>query len=309
MFDGTVESDANVETTKHPIPVIFPDYGITMGESHHERGFVMEPENHDFKEIYYILDGVADCFIEDQQIKLEPENIFIVPEGVTHYLRDHENSPLSLYILAVKRTSLTDFPNFSHQLEKLYALSKIQMKPLTKYNYAAYEIRTIIRRILYEQRLKRFGYVPAIQAHTMNLIIAINRILQNIPVPQQCGEINPTQDRIQKVAEYITSNFFEPISVENMARMACLSVRQFTNQFKAVYGVTFTQYLRFHRIKYTQRLLTETDQQIAHICFESGFNDLAHFYRVFKQITGKSPRKYRLETREKYLLSLEEDEE
>jgi AraC-like DNA-binding protein/mannose-6-phosphate isomerase-like protein (cupin superfamily) len=309
MFDETVKSDSNVETTKHPIPVIFPDYGITIGESHHERGFVMEPEEHDFKEIYYILDGVADCFIEDKQIKLEPENLFIVPEGVTHHLRDHENSPLSLYILAIKRASLTDFPNFEQQLEKLYEQSKLHIRPLNRYNYAAYEIRTIIRRILYEQRLKRFGYVPAIQATTMSLIIALNRILQNIPVPNQSGEMNPTQDRIQKVADYITTNFFEPISVENMARMACLSVRQFTNQFKAVYGVTFTQYLRYHRIKYTQRLLTETNQQIAHICFESGFNDLAHFYRVFKQITGKSPRKYRLETRDKYLQSLEEEEE
>ncbi len=309
MFNISADSDFNLETTKLPIPVIFPDYGIIIGESHHERGFVMEPEKHDFKEIYYILDGVADCFIEDQQIKLEPENIFIVPDGVTHYLRDHKNSPLSLYVLAIKWSSLTDFPNFNQQLDKLDELSKMHIRPLNRYNYAAYEIRTIIRRILYEQRLKHFGYVLAIQADTMSLIIALNRIFQNIPVLHHSGKKNPTIDRIQKVADYITTNFFEPISVENSARMACLSGRQFTNQFKAVYGVTFTQFLRYHRIKYTQRLLTETNQQIAHICFESGFNDLAHFYRVFKQITGKSPRKYRLETKEKYLQSLEEDEE
>ena len=308
MSDLFVDVKPKVETTREPISVNFPNYGIVIGESHHEKGFAMEPETHDFMEIYYILEGSADCFIEDQRIKLEQENIFVVPRRTNHYLRDVEKSPLSLYILALDVESLKKIEMFAEQLDQLVTLCRKQTKPLSRYNYAAYEIRRMIRQILYEQRLKRFGYISTIQATTISLLVSLNRIYLSVPVPNQYGNINPTQDRIQKVADYISSNFYEQINVENMARMACLSVRQFTNQFKAVYGVTFTQFLRFHRIHYTQKMLTETDQQIAHICFESGFNDLAHFYRVFKEISGMSPRRYRIVTRKKLLEQPADDE-
>ncbi|MDL1877494.1 helix-turn-helix domain-containing protein [Cytophagia bacterium CHB2] len=43
-----------------------------------------------------------------------------------------------------------------------------------------------------------------------------------------------------------------------------------------------------------KRLLAETDQEIISICFSSGFNDLAHFYRIFKRYTSLSPRQFRL---------------
>ncbi|HDL17833.1 MAG TPA: AraC family transcriptional regulator [Bacteroidetes bacterium] len=301
MPEFLIDVKPKVETTREPIPVNFPNYSIVIGESHHESGFSMEPEDHEFMELYYILEGSADCFVEKQSVKLEPENIFVVPRHTNHYLRDVENSPLSLYILALDVETLREIEMFSEQLDQLVTLYKRHMKPLTRYNYAAYEIRRMIRQILYEQRLKRFGYISTIQATTISLLVALNRIYMSVPVPNQCGDTNPTQDRIQKVADYISNNFYEQINVENMARMACLSVRQFTNQFKAVYGVTFTQFLRFHRIHYTQKMLAETDQQIAHICFESGFNDLAHFYRVFKEISGMSPRKYRIVTRKKML--------
>lgn len=94
-----------------------------------------------------------------------------------------------------------------------------------------------------------------------------------------------------------------------MARMACLSVRQFTNQFKAVHGVTFMQYLHYHRVSFAQKLLAETDQDISAICFESGFNDLAHFYRIFKRLSGCSPRKYRLNAHKEALKNAQPENE
>ncbi|MEE9170527.1 MAG: AraC family transcriptional regulator, partial [bacterium] len=179
----------------------------------------------------------------------------------------------------------------------LERLAGTHLRPLTHHDYAAYEIPRMMRKILYEQRVQADGHVPAIQAALLNLVVALNRIYQNIPVTKQSEPENPTVARIRKVADYISTNFYEAISVDNMAKMACLSVRQFTNQFKAVHGVTFMQYLHYQRVRFAQKLLAETDQQIVSICFECGFNDLAHFYRVFKKIANLSPRKYRLNSR------------
>ena len=130
------------------------------------------------------------------------------------------------------------------------------------------------------------------------MIVSINRIYEHVSATDQLDSTNPTFARIQKVADYISKHFYEPISIASMAKMACLSIRQFTNQFKAVNGVTFTQYLHYQRIHFAQQMLADTDQKIVTICFESGFNDLAHFYRVFKKMTKISPRKYRINFRD-----------
>lgn len=294
MMVVPVASEETVRLTKKPVKIVIPPYGICIAESHHERGFVMPPTRNSYTKIYYILDGTADCFIERRAVPLERQQVLVIPRGATHFLRDKEGAPLSLYILAVRNNSLEHLASFNEQIELLSQLASKHLKPLTSHDYAAYDLPRKIRKILYEQRMQAAGFVPAIQANLLSLVVALNRIYLNIPVEQQFPGDKPTVNRIQHVAHYIEKNFFEPVSVENMARMACLSVRQFTNQFKAVYGVTFMQYLHFHRTRYAQRLLAETDQEIISICFSSGFNDLAHFYRIFKRYTSLSPRQFRL---------------
>lgn len=284
-------------TTKYPISIDFPDYGICIGESHHHPNFMMEPMYNHYTKIYYIVEGVADCYVDSKPIQLEKDHLFVIPSGISHYLKDKENCPLSLYILAIEGSCMEKLPTFSEQIGLLNQLAQTYQRPLTRHDYAPYEIPRMFRTILNEQFARAEGFIPAIQATLLNLIVAINRIYENIPATSRIDSTNPTFARIQKVADYISKNFYEPISIENMARMACLSIRQFTNQFKAVYGVTFTQYLHYQRIHFAQRMLAETNQKIATICFESGFNDLAHFYRVFKKMTKISPRKYRIDSR------------
>lgn len=294
--------DEPVALTRRPIELHIPDYGIYIGESRHEKGFRMQPMRNDFTKIYFILDGAADCVLEARSVHLKPEYLFVIPQNMEHFLRDHENSPLSLYILAIRHQCMQSLESFCKQITLLNELTRRHLRPLLPHDYAAHEIPRHIRRILIEQRFERPGYVAVIQASLLNLITALNRIFQNIPVLAPDPETaKPTVARIQQVADYIRNNFYEPISVEHIARMACLSVRQFTNQFKAVHGVTFMQYLHYYRVSFAQRLLAETDQDISAICFESGFNDLAHFYRIFKRLSGCSPRRYRLKAQKKAL--------
>ncbi len=287
----------NLQATKRPISMNIPEYGIYIGESHHQPNFKMEPQCDNYTKIYYMLEGVAECFIDSTPIQLEKDHLFVIPCDTWHYLKDDDSKPPSLYILALEHSSMEELQTFCQQVELLDQLAQEHLRPLSHHDYAAYEIPRMFRKVLYEQRVSLDGHIPAIQATLLSMVVAINRIYENIPAIDQIDSMNPTFARIQKVADYIAQHFYEPICIENMAKMAHLSVRQFTNQFKAVHGVTFIQYLHYRRIHFAQQLLAETDQQIAAICFESGFNDLAHFYRVFKKVTKVSPRKYRMNSR------------
>ena len=58
-------------------------------------------------------------------------------------------------------------------------------------------------------------------------------------------------------------------------------------------GESCTQLLQRQRVTQAKRLLRETDLSVAEICDAVGYANTGHFYRLFHELTGASPREYR----------------
>lgn len=87
--------------------------------------------------------------------------------------------------------------------------------------------------------------------------------------------------------------FFEPLNVEEVAQAARCSVRRLSQLFRRELGETVVDHLTRLRIGRAQELLVRSGYDIASICFEVGYENLSHFYRVFKQVTGETPKQFR----------------
>lgn len=59
-------------------------------------------------------------------------------------------------------------------------------------------------------------------------------------------------------------------------------------------GKTPTQLVNDARLDHAAGLLERTDCSVTDACYDSGFNHLGHFHRLFKQRFGSTPRRYRL---------------
>ena len=111
-----------------------------------------------------------------------------------------------------------------------------------------------------------------------------------------CGTSSPmpAPDRaqaIEGVVDFLNGNFHEPQRIDEMAERCGMSPRRFTELFKVRTGQTFSYYLNALRINFAKERLQQTGH-ILYACHESGFNDLAYFYRVFKKHTGRTPGDY-----------------
>ena len=67
--------------------------------------------------------------------------------------------------------------------------------------------------------------------------------------------------------------------------------------FKRSTGVTVTEYLTRVRIERVKELLLNPNLRISEIAFQTGFQSLTHFNRVFLKLTGQSPTEYRVRLR------------
>lgn len=99
--------------------------------------------------------------------------------------------------------------------------------------------------------------------------------------------------RISQVYKFTFDHYNEDITVEQVASIVHMTATSFCKFFKKHTTKTYISFLNEVRIeKACQILIDNKSEHIAEAAFQSGFNNVVHFNRVFKSITKMSPRKY-----------------
>jgi len=102
------------------------------------------------------------------------------------------------------------------------------------------------------------------------------------------------REDIRKAKDYAVEHALNPhLSLTATAAAAGVSPTHFSRIFKKKTGCPFTHHVQKLRIAHAKQLLLETEKSVSEVCFESGFNSLAHFVRVFKTHELKTPKSYR----------------
>ena len=106
-------------------------------------------------------------------------------------------------------------------------------------------------------------------------------------------EQNSEPPIITRAKQFIAEHQGEELSLEQVAKSVNTSKFYFCKVFKKATGVNFTDYLSRARIERAKNLLLNPNLRISEIAYETGFQSLTHFNRVFKKILGQSPTQYR----------------
>lgn len=111
---------------------------------------------------------------------------------------------------------------------------------------------------------------------------------------QEVREYNSRQkERIDAVFTFTLQRFQESISLEQVAHLAGMSVPAFCSYFKKSTKKTYTEFLNELRIGHAGKLLIDTSKPIMEVCYESGYNTLAHFNRQFLRLKLMTPFQFR----------------
>ncbi|WP_179281152.1 AraC family transcriptional regulator [Paenibacillus sp. XY044] len=100
-------------------------------------------------------------------------------------------------------------------------------------------------------------------------------------------------DLFQKILAYIDLHFLEPINLEALSRDLGISKFLISRIFSEQFHVSFRDYINGQRAAYAHMLLLSTADPVTEIAFDSGFNSLRSFYRVFKKEYGMTPNEFR----------------
>lgn len=260
--------------------LVFPETGVDLYESKHLKGQTVTEHYHDHFQILYALEGEGEITLDGRTYDFSKDRVVLIVPETRHAIKATEK--LTVLVLAFSIQVLNPFV-----YKGILSLIENHSKHVELDLFTASEIRPLFRKMLYEQKSTDMYSEFAIPIYLMQSLLILLRH-QGVKEVQDANDVRCIQMR-----EYIDTHYFENITAENISILFGISTRYMNDIFKKKYHDTPLQYLQKIRINRAKDLLSETDKDIVSICFEVGYETVSTFYRIFRNMVGISPNKYR----------------
>lgn len=258
---------------------------------------------HEYMQINYIYQGKGKHFINNNEFDIIKGDIFIIPPFIPHYIASSTDSDIKIFEFEFEPRFINQnfesienveaFFDFAYIEPFLVAENKVKPR-LNLIGKIQVEVENILIEVLMEYQEKKSGYMLLIKSLLLKLLVIIGReFTKDLENSASRTIFDRHRDIVFNAINYIERNFTNEISIEGISQMHAISQSYFSYLFKSITSKTLVAYINSLRISKAMELLKNSDKRIIDICFETGFNNVNHFNRLFKQYTGFSPKTYR----------------
>jgi PAS domain S-box-containing protein len=120
-------------------------------------------------------------------------------------------------------------------------------------------------------------------------LVAIAVVSIALGTPAALGAEHP----LRPVVAHIREHLADPMTVEELADVAQLPLRQFERLFRRTFGLPAKQYMTQVRVTAAGELLRSTPLPLAEIATRCGWYDQSAFSKQFTKVVGLTPGEYR----------------
>ena len=216
--------------------------------------------------------------------------IIMIPAGFTHGLHMGEGSERELILYE---------PNGVFTMKEFSAFRQMMAKPV--YLDMEHPCREQVRSIFFEIiGVHRSGALLR-NLHNYGLLLEIYAILGEhyLATGATAAEMNTLhrqlsgEDAFNRALDHLNKNYMDDLTLDSLAAYAGFSRYTLSRMFRQHTGVTFTQYLSRRRVEMAMELLSGTRMPVTQVALQCGFNSIATFNRVFREVRGCTPTQYR----------------
>lgn len=164
-------------------------------------------------------------------------------------------------------------------------------------------LRKLLVQLMISYSRKDESYRIEIQSYLCEILL---NLIRGFKKKGSVFENLDTDDhRLAQIIEYMESNYYQVITLEDIAKKSYLSTAYLSRYFKQKMGMGFSRYLMNIRLKHSVKDLLYTDDTISQIAMNNGFPSAKSFANVFKETYGVTPNIYREKHKSEKIDSIE----
>jgi len=250
---------------------------------------------HDNFEISFITEGSGKRIVADSIEEFQPGDLVFIGRNIPHvWIVDKESSTSSIRELEMVFLQFTSdvlcpeilaLPEFKY-IAKTLSLSE---RGIRITGQTLNEVSEIMLQLPYIENFDRMLLF-------YKLMDIIGRSETNFPLTSKeyiNMRFTTKNKRIATIHEYLMNNYREEIDLKRLAILVNMAEGSLCRFFKMHIGITIFEYLNKLKIEFACNLLMDKNLSIMSIGFDCGFNNISHFNKQFKKITGLPPSEYR----------------
>lgn len=269
---------------------------LNVGHAFHDSDWNFENINSPFTRIYYVTEGEGIVSIGGKDYRMSPGKMYMIPAFTEHtdfcdgvfnhfYIHIYEDVTTGESIIESHEFPVeTEGSDFEKEMFEMLcrqnstlALKCPDPKTYDNDNSLIEQVRFNRSRPLHE-RMESMGAVM----HFLSLFIK-NATLKHMA----------DDHRIKHALKYINNGMSHPLTVDETARVACMSTNHFIRLFKKEIGMTPAQFIIYKKMMRAKMALASESVSVSEIAYSLGYDDASYFTRLFKRHIGKSPQQFR----------------
>ncbi len=250
--------------------------------------------SHPEYELHLILETQGKVFVGDYIGEFAPGTLFLIGPNLPHnWITDDFGSYEPVFIrdmlIQFSHESIvslqTAFPEFN-ELNEFLQRSTGGLEFVKFDSIVAKEQFIEVRNSRGADRILKFlNFLLLVKNHSKQKRLSVSNVSSK--------NFRTKKSNLTNVIDHITQNFSDHIDLDSAANMSNMSKTAFGRNFQKMTGSRFTEFVIRVRIGQACLMLQATDQNIATICHEVGFRNLANFNRQFLRIKNTTPSAYR----------------
>lgn len=235
--------------------------------------------------LIYCVDGMGWYEVNGEKHIVTANHFFVLPAGKPHTYGADENNPWTIYWI-----------HFSGAHATIYATGALhpqEIKPnmRSRINYRNQIFEEIFNTLYNGYSRENLRYVSSLLHYYLASMRYVNFY-------RQTNKNTESEGMVAAAIHYMKENIEKRLTLNDLAIYTGYSFTHFSSLFKQQMGESPLAYFNRLKIEVSCQMLNDTDMHINQICHKVGITDCYYFSRLFRRITGLSPKEYRLQQRQ-----------
>jgi len=250
---------------------------------------------HNNYELSFIMEGTGKRIVGDSIVDFQPGDLVFIGPTLPHlWVADKDSwNPSNRFLAMVFLQFNSDilcphllaFPEFKNIATALkYSERGIQVIGQTL-NLVSEIMLQLPYMKNFERMLNFLRLMNIIGESEININLASTEYLRK--------RLNTNSKRISMIHEFLMNNYRNNVNLSELAELVNMAKGSICHFFKMHMGLTLFEYLNQIKVDFACKLLMDPDLSIMEVGYNSGFNNISHFNKQFRSITGISPSEYR----------------